>query len=209
MPREYEVKQGDCISSIACEFGFLPDTIWNDPANSALKDKRKDPNILFPGDIVSIPDVRTKEQTGGVDQKHVFKKKGVPERLRIILRADDEPIANESYTLDIDGKLVSGKTNGDGLLDEPIPPNAKEVKLLLGEERTEYSLKLGTLNPVDETSGIQARLNNLGHDCGEEDDDCGEKTVSAIKSFQKSQNLEETGELDDATKKAIKDAHAC
>lgn len=209
MPKEYEVKQGDCLSSIAYEFGLFPDTIWNDPANAALKDRRKDPNILFPGDIVIIPDKRTKEHSGTVDQKHVFQKKAVPERLRILLKADDKAIANETYTLDIDGKLVDGKTDGDGLLDEPIPPNTKEVKLLLGKERTEYHLTLGTLNPADEISGAQARLNNLGHDCGEEDGECGPKTAAAIKSFQKKQKLEETGQLDDATKKALKNAHAC
>lgn len=43
----YVVQKGDCLSSIAFGFGFLPDTLLNHPANAGLKQKRKDPNILL------------------------------------------------------------------------------------------------------------------------------------------------------------------
>ena len=56
MAISYQVKEGDCLSSIAFEQGFFPDTIWNHSNNAVLKEKRKDPNVLMQGDVVFVPD---------------------------------------------------------------------------------------------------------------------------------------------------------
>jgi hypothetical protein len=61
---EYVVKPGDCLSSIAAQFGIRWETIWNDPGNSKLSDARKTPNVLLPGDKVSIPKRSTSSVTG-------------------------------------------------------------------------------------------------------------------------------------------------
>ena len=114
---EYKVKQGDCISSIAYRYGFFPDTIWNDPKNSELKQKRQDPNVLAPGDLVYIPDKRIREVSGATEQRHRFRKKGVPEKLVVQFKNNDEARANEAYVLDIDGQLTEGKTDGEGRVE--------------------------------------------------------------------------------------------
>ena len=72
MPINHQVKQGDCISSIAFENGFFPDTIWNHPSNAELKKKREDPHVLLPGDMVFIPDKRPKEVSEPTNQVHKF-----------------------------------------------------------------------------------------------------------------------------------------
>jgi N-acetylmuramoyl-L-alanine amidase len=204
---EYKVKQGDCLSNIAHRYGLFWEKVWNHPKNSKLQEKRKDPNILHPGDVVFIPDKEKKEESGASEQKHRFRKKGVPEKLRIRFMAGNEPIANENYILDIDGEVKSGTTDGEGNLEESIPPNAKRAKLWLGEEKQEYEINLGYLDPIDELSGVQARLNNLGFNCGKVDGIKGPKTTAALKRFQKKHSLKETGEIDEQTRNALKNAH--
>ena len=51
------VKQRDYVDSIADQYGFDPEEVWNDDKNKTLKEKRKSPNILAPGDVLFIPDV--------------------------------------------------------------------------------------------------------------------------------------------------------
>src|SRR5262245_14444374 len=123
MPQEYTVQQGDCISSIAVRHGFFPDTLWDDAANADLKAKREEPNVLLPGDVVVIPDKREKSADGGSEKRHRFRRKGVPEKLRLRLLDDEgQPFANQAYRLDIDGQTVNGTTGGDGMIEVPIHP---------------------------------------------------------------------------------------
>jgi len=88
------VKQGDCISSIAQKHGLFWDKVWNHPKNAKLQETRKDPNVLSPGDVVFVPDKEEKEESGATEQRHRFKKKGVPAKLR--LRIMEEPEREES-----------------------------------------------------------------------------------------------------------------
>ena len=54
--KEYQAREGDCISSIAYENGLFPNTLWNHPDNAELKRNRKDMNLLEVGDVVKIPE---------------------------------------------------------------------------------------------------------------------------------------------------------
>ena len=53
---KHTVREGECVSSIAYEHGLFPDTIWDHPDNSELKQKRKEMNLLEAGDVVEIPE---------------------------------------------------------------------------------------------------------------------------------------------------------
>src|SRR2546422_4811278 len=148
MPIEHKVEQGDCLSSIAFQYGFFPATVWDDPANAKLKALRKDPNVLLPGDIVIVPDKRPKRMSVATNQVHPFRRKGVPERLRLQLLVAGKPRANEPYKLDIDGSVISGTTDGDGMVVEWIPPDAKHCRLILEDGAEEYDLDLAHLDPL-------------------------------------------------------------
>lgn len=203
----HEVRQGECIFSIAKIYGFFWEKIWNHPNNAQLKQSRQDPNILYPGDVVFVPEKEEKQESCATEQRHRFRKKGTSAMLRIQLLDDDEPRADESYVLEIDGQLFSGTTDGDGRLEHPILPDARKGRLLVGEAQEEYILKLGYVDPIDEVSGVQARLNNLGFDCGEVDGVLGPRTEAALREFQRKYELTETGEADEATRNKLVEIH--
>lgn len=203
--KKYTVKQGDCISSIAFKYGFFPDTIWNDSKNSKLKQDRKDPNVLLPGDEVYIRDKEEKEESCASEKKHRFKRKGVPERLRIqFMDEEEKPRANEAYILEIDGDLSEGKTDKDGKVEIWIPPNAKEGRITFRDSGEEYELELGELDPVTEITGVQARLSNLGFYEGEIDGKMSEELENAIRDFQDNKDLDPTGKLDESFRQKLK-----
>ena len=199
---------GDSVTSIAHDKGFFWETIWNHPENSELKQKRKDPNIIAPGDEVFVPDLETKKENRPNEARHKFKRKGVPATLKLRLTRLDEPRANEPYTLIIDGTLFTGSTDSDGRLEHPIPPNARSAILKLKQGKEEYPISIGGLDPFDTPTGVKHRLNNLGFAPGDINDDLTTpEAVEAIKTFQKKYDLDVTGEADDATKKKIDEVH--
>ena len=205
--KEYTVKQGDCISSIAYEHGFFPDTIWNDSKNSSLKQKRKDSNVLLPGDVVYIRDKEQKEESCSSEKRHRFRKKGVPAEFVLQLLEDDEPRAGVDYTLEIDGQMFSGKTDSEGKLMHSIPPDAKKGNLVI-DGTEEHELELGELDPVTEERGLRARLENLGFIAGAQDSSADE-LKEAIEAFQQKNNLNVTGQADDQTRKKLLEIHGC
>lgn len=203
----YRVKQGDCLSSIAIQHGWLPASLWNLPENSSLKDARKSPNALCPGDRLFIANVRPHKETGGTEAKHRFRRKGVPVKLKLRLQRGVEALADEAVTLEVDGVSQELTTDGQGYLEVPIPPAATKASLSLASMGKKMTLNLGHLNADNDVAGGQARLNNLGFDVGAEDGAAGEKTRRAVTRFQRSQSLQETGELDEATLAKLKDVH--
>lgn len=92
---DYIVKQGDCISSIAEKHGLFWEKLWNNPKNAKLKEKRKNPNVLHPGDVVFIPEKEEKQETGSTEQRHRFKRKGEPAMLRLRLTKESGKENNE------------------------------------------------------------------------------------------------------------------
>ena len=89
----------------------------------------------------------------------------------------DKPRANMQYVLDIDGKEFTGSTDSDDAINISLPPDAKKGKLVFDTENEEYELLLGHLDPIDEISGIQARLKGLGHYQGDTTGTLDDKTA--------------------------------
>lgn len=207
---KHTVKQGECIDSIAFDNGFFWETLWKDSQNAELKQKRKDPNVLFPGDEVFIPDKREKNESGATEQKHRFKRKGVPSQISIVLKDEEsKPRSGLDYVMEIDGKLFQGKTDSAGRIRQPIPPNAQRGKITIGsgDQIEEYPLQLGNLDPITEISGIQARLNNLGFPCGEPNGILNDATQQSLRRFQAECKISETGEPDNTTREKLKQEH--
>ena len=209
MAEEHTVMQGDCFSSIAKEYGFLEQTLWNHPANAALKQKRRNPNVLLPGDMVIIPDRESGTEQASTEQKHIYKTKGEKTELQLQLLIEDEPLANAKYCLTVGSITIESSTDGDGWVREKISAAAKSARLLVSpgtEDEEEYELLLGHLDPAEEDSGVVGRLNNLGFffDLDNTED---EGMKLALQGFQKKHGLQETGKPDAATVERLKAEH--
>jgi len=194
----HTVAQGECLSSIAAQAGFTVDTLWNLPENAQLKQLRKDPNVLYPNDVVFIPDKRPKEIPSATEKRHPFVKKGAAAKLKIRLLDGKEPRANVPYRLQIDGVWIEGDTDGEGYLEQPLPPKARKGKLMVGEGTTQdvYDLDFGHVDPIDTDAGVAKRLRDLGYETGN-------NPVEAIRGFQAAHDLEVTGKADDFFKQKL------
>lgn len=206
---DHVVRDGECVSSIAKDSGHFWETIWSDSQNEDLKTARQEPNVLLPGDRVFVPPIRPKCEPGQSEMRHRFVRRGEPGKIRMVLRRNGEPRANEPYTLEIDGVEFSGTLDAEGKLERVIPGDAKQGKLIVGEgaDAKEYTLKLGGLDPVESLSGLQARLTNLGFAAGKVTGEMNEQTQSAIRKFQARHELPETGEADEATRTKVREIH--
>ena len=211
MAEKHTVKYGECITSIADAYGFFWQTVWGHPQNSALQQKRKDPNTLVAGDTVFIPDKRQKQEEVETGKKHRFGKKGVPALFRIQLLEEENFLANLDYELSIKHKNGTsahyGTTTAEGIIEAALPTDAVSAHLVVGPERREYSLEFGLLPPIDEIAGIQARLQNLGFFDADISGKLDEATTDAIIGFQQRFNLQETGKPDQKTKDKLLSMH--
>ena len=207
MPITHVIEQGDSVIQLSEEHGLFAPTIWDDPANADLKARRKDMNILLPGDVVVIPDIRPKGEHVETLQHHRFRRKGIPAIFRLQVFDHEEPRANQDYILDIDGVPQEGTTDEHGVLAIHLPPDAEKGKVVIGPDRFYLEIQFGHLDPIAELVGVQKRLNNLGYDCGEAEGELNEQTIAALVTFQRRFDLEETGEPDEATLAKLEELH--
>jgi hypothetical protein len=197
--KQHTVKAGECLTSIAALYGFSVDMVWNLSDNSSLKDKRKDPNTLVPGDVVAIPDRREKLVSCETAKTHKFKLSAPSAVFRLQMFEDEKAMASLDFELKIEGKKYTGTTDAQGLLEVTVPSNASEGTLTIGPNKQKFDLQFGHLQPVSEPHGLEARLRNLGF--------VDEKIEDALRAFQKRFSLTETGAADQATMDKLTEIH--
>ncbi len=206
---DYVVRSGDCLASIAFAHGHAWSTLWRHPDNADLRRARKDPNVLSPGDRVTIPPVRQSVSHRPTGARHRYVLKTTPARLNLELRWGGEPRAGEPYELRIGGQVRRGVLGSKGELSEPIVPDASAAVLVVGEgpRRTEMALQIGSLLPASGLAGAQSRLANLGYLTGEVDGTWDPKTRTALRQFQRDAGVEPTGKLDQETGDLLVSVH--
>jgi N-acetylmuramoyl-L-alanine amidase len=122
-----------------------------------------------------------------------------------------EPRADEPYEMRIGLDTWNGNLDGEGMLIVQVPVDATEAEVWVGNDeetvRRRYELQIGHLNPVEEVSGVQQRLNNLGFFCAPDDEVEGESTQAAVEAFQASRGLDPTGVVDDDFKQGLSTDH--
>jgi N-acetylmuramoyl-L-alanine amidase len=213
----YTVKQGDHMPGIAWRSGFSDYlTIWNHPSNAELKQKRQNPNVLYPGDSLYIPDKDEGEYSRPTDKRHTFVVDKKPLKLRLVLRDQyEQPIANAACVLIVDSDSHQLTSDGDGKLELEIPPSATDSRLVIQDtQQTPYGgisipVKIGHLDPVDEISGQQARLSSLGYFIGDIDGNEGPNFEMAVEEFQCEHSLTVDGICGPQTQAKLKEVFGC
>src|SRR5215471_13076712 len=101
MPKQHLVKKGESAPGIAAAYGFVDwQTIYGDGSNADLRQKRQDPNVIFPGDIVNIPDIVPKPFTIATSQSHKFTVTRPKAALSFMVQdGAGEPIASKPFEL--------------------------------------------------------------------------------------------------------------
>jgi hypothetical protein len=210
----YTVEQGDHLSKIAKENGFTDYTvIWDHPNNSDLKKRRQNPNVLFPGDEVFVPDMEQKQESGATDKHHTFTVDQKKLKLGLVLEdLYEKPIAGAQCALRINDQITQPTTTAEGKLEQEIPLDAHEAFLVVRGDQTPFqdvlmTLKIGDLDPLDEVSGQIARLNNLGYFAGDIDGSDTEAFESAVEEFQCDHDLLVDGICGSKTQAKLKQVH--
>jgi hypothetical protein len=208
MPTRHRVQPGECLVSISESYGFFWETLWSHPENETLRNRRRDPTVLLPGDEVFVPEKTIKSYDRPTGARHTFRVKNVPAKFDLRLMDEaGEPRSGLAYVLVIDGREIPGTTDGDGAVKTSISPTARNGVLRIPETGEEYQLDLGHLDPVDTIRGAKSRLHALGLYQGEIDERGGVGFSRALRSFQATQGLHETGVLDASTQDALRTAH--
>jgi Putative peptidoglycan binding domain len=213
MGRTHVVEQGERLATIAAQYGISPAVIYADPDNAQLWEKRPNPNVLMPGDEVSLgdPSTPTDFPTGGAHT--IMIDAGQNETVRILLGSRcDVSFAGQQFELKVGGQTIQGTVPDDNVVagDFLLGAESGELRLWISDDPAviaSWTLQIGHLDPVNEISGVQARLNNLGYGAGEVDGNSNPDLDGAVAALQRDLGAEPTGEIDDDFRAALDEAH--
>lgn len=205
------VREGECMSSLAAAKGLFVAQIFEHPANAQLSTVRGDPNILLPGDRLTIPKFEIKEVDKPTELRNPFVLLGEEVFLRIKVMDRDIPLGGQPFILAVGGVTIQSTTLPDGTIETRIPPNATSGILTVGTgaDLVQLKLKLGALSPVASNKGVQQRLQNLGFDCGPIDGIVGPRTRGAVRGFQEKSGVAADGVIGPGTRALLKEKHGC
>ena len=130
-----------------------------------------------------------------------------PVLLELVLVVDDEPVANASYRLVVDGQTSTGATDANGNVGATISAAARSARLEPDDPLLIYNLAIGSLEPPSTVAGAAARIANLGITTDVVDTLDAAAVMGALRAFQKHAGLEPSGELDAATEGRLKALH--
>ena len=178
-------------------FGLSWEAVWNHPDNASLRQARRNPNVLLPGDVVRVPDCKPKVFFVETGKTHTFVlSRAESSVLDLVLVQDEKPRANEDCTVIVRGSPdVPATTDALGRLKTTIPAKTKRVTIRMSSDAFAFEIDLGHIDPIDTITGVQGRLLVLGYHCGDDDGVLGTATRQALFRFRKDNGLTPDGEL--------------
>jgi N-acetylmuramoyl-L-alanine amidase len=218
MAKIHNVQQGETVSSIARKYGF-PDwqALYNHPDNSALKEKRPNPDLIYPKDEIAIPERNLAKFKAKLNEKQTFKSKAKRNVIKLKIGAIGGVLwANRKVELKVDEDIIESTTDDDGIAVFRLPKRHSHTAILniytLKEtSKPSYSVevKLGHLDPITELTGQQARLSALGFDCGLLTPKTNKRYEKALVEYQQAMGLIVDGICGPETQKSLEKEYGC
>lgn len=216
MAQYHTVEQGEHLPMIAKTYGFASyKTIWDHDQNASLRETRKNPNILHPGDTLFVPDKEVKEVeiNGGKSFRFRVRLDKVTLRL-MIAELYGDPLSNAECEVKVNGKTHTLSTGDDGVLEIKVPATTKDAEVIVRDKKSvlegfSIPVLVGHLDPVEEKTGQIARLNNLGYFAGPTDEIDEKLVASAVEEFQCDHGLKVDGKCGPKTQAKLVDLHGC
>ena len=216
MPTTHTIAQGETLTRIAQRYKLSSwKTLYDHPDNAAFRKLRPNPNIIFPGDTITVPDVVAKKMSASAGKSHVFCLKKEVEIFKIkISNSAGKAWDGKRVVVTLGANTIDTLITPEGMLEIPLTQgDESEAKIDIymddpnGAPSHTFNVELAHLDPVEELSGVQARCNLLGHDCGVADGIMGSKTRAGVKSFQSQYGLQVDGEPGPLTKAKLKEVY--
>jgi hypothetical protein len=209
MSIQHTVQQGDCIVSIADQYGLYWETVWNFSENAALRALRASPSILFPGDVVAIPDQFPNVFQLTTNRRYRLVGNDNRPFVRLQMQLYGEVLREEPFQLFLDDATtpMNGTTDASGEIRSFVPVRTQSVTVVLPNRSYGQRFLLGNLDPIDSLTGVQARLRQLGYYQGDVDGAMGDLTTAAITGFQADEQLTQTGTMNAETTDALQRAY--
>lgn len=218
MHRVHVVRPGDCIESIAARAGWDFRELWEHEGNRELRERRTNPSLLGPGDLVHIPASFARRPLPiEAGSTHQFRARAPLTSIRLRLVRDEDsgdgqpapaaPLAGVAYRLRAGMLTIEGTTDNDGNLEAHVPATLQSALLIVApgsDDERWLDLQIGHLDPLEEPSGVAQRLENLGllSDAG-----TAAGLRHAISTFQTRHGLTGAGELTPETTAKLREVH--
>ncbi len=165
----YVIRQGDYLLSLAYRFGFDVDTVWNDPKNAQLRQLRSSPSILWPTDVLYIPDqnVPPAMQTVTTGTTNTFVT-DVPTLsvTQQFVGSEATTYSSRAYIVQELDQLTGLTTDEKGIATFQAPVTLDAATVQFTDTGESWVLHIGHLDPINTLSGIFQRLQHLNYVAG-------------------------------------------
>ena len=211
------VAQGETLHRIAKKHGFRHwQTLYDHVDNAALRKKRPNPNLLLPGDEITIPEKEPLVVKIQTNQSHVFQMKPIPtEKFKVkIQNGSGKSWVGKKVSLKVGEQTLETEITETGFVEVDLPrgdEESGELSVFMNNDDSEpthtFEIKLGYLDPIDTLSGVQARCNALNFPCGVVDGLMGQKTREGVMAFQETYSLSVDGKPGPKTQAKLQEVY--
>jgi hypothetical protein len=125
MPTTTIAQIGDTLCNIAHLHGFNDCTaLRSEPANAFIMQRATDAGQVFPGDVVTVPDLVEKDESGSTEQKHKFVKRSNLVSIRFVHGSPHLPYREDPTLINLNiSNYVANKAGApDG--NQAFPPDS-------------------------------------------------------------------------------------